>query len=190
MAVRTSVPTAGLSPFMHLSRSLMASTAVPAPEDEDDLDEADDDEDDDDDDEDDDKGDGKKNKKSKKTKKAEDDCDEEDEDRPAARAIRLRERARIRTIVRSRAGKLLPDAARQLAFGMAMPRHAAVKLLRSMVAALPKGNAAASFRDRMAGVNIPDVGPGDAAQSSGAPDNAKALAAAIIAAGKKARGEV
>jgi len=128
----------------------------------------------------------KRPKKSKKTKKAEDDTDERDDDKPDARAARQREKARIRTIIGSTAGKRLPDAALHLALNGAMPRHAAVKLLKSMAVNVPQGGGS-NLRDRMAGVNV-DVGAGDA-QSQSAP-GVSATAAAIIMAGKRRRGEV
>lgn len=172
------------SPFAHLSRS-NADAGKGGPADE--NDDTDPDEDDEDDDTDDTDETGKKTKKSKKVKKAEDDSDEKDDDKPDASAARRREKARIRTIVNSAAGKRLPAAALNLALNSAMPRHAAVRLLASMSADVPEGKGG-GLRERMAGENMPDVGSGDAAQSY-SPGSPQATAAAIIAAGRKARGE-
>jgi hypothetical protein len=179
----TSVPPAG-RPFIHLSRSANISRATDAPK-EDDVDDTDADEDEDDEDTD---GDGKKTKKSKKTKKAEDDCDESDDDKPDARAIRVRENARVRTILNSAAGRRLPDAARHLAFNTRTPRWSAVKLLKGMNANMPQGNGG-NLRNRMSGVETPDIGDGGARSDINA-SPVMATAAAIIAAGKKRRGEV
>ena len=188
MAVRSSVPAAGQNPFSHLSRATQAGKKA----DEDDLDDEalDDEGDDDEDDEDDDEKDknGKKNKKSKSKKKAEDDQDEDDEEKPDARAIRRRERIRVATILNSAAGKRFPDAAKHLAFRTATPRWRAVRLLRGMGQNTPQSRDGGSLRDRMAIEPLPDVGAGDA-QSQGTPGSST-LAAAIIAAGKKRRGEV
>jgi len=188
MATRSSVPAAGRPPFSHLSRDAQAAAKA----DDDDLDdEALDDEEGDDDDEegdDEERGEkGKKTKKSKKTKKAEDDSDDDDEKKPDARAIRRRERARIHTILNCTAGKRLPDAAKHLALRTSTPRWSAVRLLRNMSANVPQTRGA-NLRDRMSGEVMPDIGAGDA--QSAAPGSAKATADAIIAAGKKARGEI
>jgi hypothetical protein len=131
--------------------------------------------------------DGKK-KKSKKTKKAEDDSDEEDEDKPEARAARAREKGRIRAIMSSPAGKQLPTAALCVALDTSMPRHAAIKMLAGMASDLPQGGGGGSLRERMAGANIPNIGPGGAEAPS--PGDPQAIAARIIRAGQKARGEI
>lgn len=183
MTTRSSVPPAGRSPFSHLSMQAQAAAAAKEPKDDDVDDEDADEEDDGDDDTDE---NGKKTKKSKKVKKAEDDSDEKDDDKPDASAARRSEKARIRTIVNSAAGKRLPAAALNLALNSAMPRHAAVRLLARMNADVPQG--ASSLRDRMAGVGEPDIGSGDT-HSPAAPGSAQATAAAIIAAGRRRRGE-
>jgi hypothetical protein len=146
--------------------------------------------DDDDDDETDDDGDDEeaKAKKARKKakKKAEDADDEADESKSDARVARQRERARIRTIVNSSAGKRSPAAALHLALTTAMPRHSAIALLTSMNE--NPQSVGDTLRDRMAGTAQPDVGVG-AAQSHTQGGSA-GLAAAIIAAGRKRRGEV
>jgi hypothetical protein len=189
----TSVPRAGMSsfspnsPYAHLAKNKGDPKDDPKdPKDDSDLDDDDEDEDRDDDTEVDENG--RKTKKSKKTKKAEDKDDEDDEGDSKAAAVRQRERTRVATILNSAAGKRLPTAARRLALGGKMPRHAAVKLLRSMRADVPQ-NGSQNLRDRMAGVDEPDVGAGDTQQSAAA-GTPQAMAAAIIAAGKKRRGEV
>lgn len=183
----TSVPSVSAkppSPFLHLARNPAAKSDAPsnAPDDEEDQDEAADDDDDE-------TSDGKK-KKSKEVKKAEDKEDDEDEKKPDARAARAREKARIRAIVNSSAGLRFPAAALNVALESSMPRHVAIETLARMTAGLPSGGggAAASLRDRMAGVQVPDVGAGDT-QSPANTGTAQATAAAIIAAGKKRRGE-
>jgi hypothetical protein len=185
----TSVPAAGASAFAHLAKNKNDPKDEPKDPTKDD-DTGDDDEHDEDEDEDDDNEvdeNGKKTKKSKKTKKTEDQEDEDDDNDTKARTARQRERARISTIIGSAAGKRLPAAARRLALGGKMPRHAAVKLLRSMRADVPQGSRV-DLRNRMSGVDVPNVGPGGT-ESNGAPGSAQALASAIVAAGKKARGE-
>jgi hypothetical protein len=145
-------------------------------------DDSDPDDDDDDDEDVDDTDDQKAKKKAKKAKrKAEDADDKADDKNPDARAARLRERARIKTIVHSVAGKKSPDAALHLVLSSSMPRHAAIKLLTSMNENVQPGRDA--LRDRMAGTAQPDIGVG-AAQSSAT------LAQQIVAAGRKRRGEV
>jgi hypothetical protein len=213
---KTSVPRAGKSPFAHLARG----TAKAADEDDKDKDakeesegEEDDEEDEDkkskkkakkadDGDEDDagakdgddDEEDGDDKKKSKKSKKAEDgdddDSDREDDDDPEARAARARERGRIRAIVTSDAGKLNPVGAMELACGTSMSRAQAIGTLRAMgVPAAAEPRKTDALRNRMAGVDTPDVGAGDAPPPVAA-GSAKAIAAEIIAAGKKRRGEI
>lgn len=134
---------------------------------------------------DDDEDEGSKSKKSKKTKKAEDDEDDEDEDKPEARAIRAREKSRIRAIMNSAPAKQIPGAALRVALDTSMPRNAAISMLAGMASDLPKGGT--SLRDRMAGIQQPDIGAGG--PEAPAPGDTKVIAAAIIAAGKKARGE-
>ena len=131
-------------------------------------------------------GDGKK-KKSKKVKKAEDEEDEEDEDEPEARAARGREKARVLAIMNSSAAQRSPSAALHVALNTSMPRHAAIKMLGAMVADMPKSGAG-SLRDRMASVSIPDIGAGG--DEAPGLDDPKAVAARIIQAGRRARGEV
>jgi hypothetical protein len=164
----TSVPVSGLrfsaSPFAHLKAK---KEEPPDP--------LDDDENDDE---------ATKAKKAKKrARRAEDADDENDEQKPETRALRERERSRIRAIVNSEAGLANPTAAMALALGTTTPRHRAIKLLGRMdvpAAANPRADA---LRDRMAGTANPDIGV-SATQSSAT------LAQEIIAAGRKRRGEV
>jgi hypothetical protein len=174
----TSVPSVGKSPFSHLARNPAAKGDVPPnTPDEDDQDEAADEADDE-------SGDGKTKKKTKKTKKAEDDSDDKDEKDPEARAIRVREKVRIRAIVTSEAGVRFPAAALNLALDSALPRHVAIETLTRMTAGLPSGgNSGNSLRERMAGVPVPSVGAGDARPAAN-------LAEQIILAGQKRRGEI
>jgi hypothetical protein len=131
--------------------------------------------------------DGEDKKKKSKKNKAEDDTDEEDEDEPEARAARTREKDRIRAIMSSPAGRQLPAAALRVALDTSMPRHAAVKMLAGMASDLPKGRGD-SLRERMGGERLPDIGPGGSEAPS--PDDTKAIAARILRAGAKARGEI
>jgi hypothetical protein len=128
----------------------------------------------------------KKAKKLKKAKrKVEDDEDAKDEADAGTRAIRLREKSRIKAIVNSEAGLANPAAALHLALSTTLPRHSACKLLGGMNQTVPQGRE--NLRDRMMGVNAPDVGV-DGVQSH-APTGTAGLAAAIILAGQKRRGE-
>jgi hypothetical protein len=180
MAPRTSVPS--VSPFASITARLRSAAKLKGKQPDGPADEEEDENDEDETDED--YGDGKK-KKSKKVKKAEDEEDETDEDEPEARAARARERARIDAIMNSSAAQRSPAAALHIAIHTSMPRYAAVKMLRAMVADMPKAGA---LRDRMASYANPDIGSGgDEAQGL---DDPKALAARIILAGKRARGEV
>ena len=224
---KTSVPSAGKSPFAHLARgnakaaedddkddkkkdakdesegeeddeededkkskkSKKAKKAKKAEDGDDDMDDEDAAAEDDEEceEEDDDK---KKSKKSKKADDGDDDSDREDDDDPEARAARARERGRIRAIVISEAGKLNPVGAMELACGTSMSRRQAIGTLRAM--GVPIGAAAPrqtdALRSRMAGVETPEIGSGDARPDTNA-NPVNATAAAIIAAGKKRRGE-
>lgn len=224
---KTSVPSAGKSPFAHLARgtaraaedddkddkkkdakeesegeedddeededkkskkSKKAKKAKKAEDGDDDMDDEDAAEDDEECEEEEDQK--KKSKKSKKAEDGDDDSDKEDEDDPEARRARARERGRIRAIVTSDAGKLNPVGAMELACGTSMSRRQAVGTLRAMGA--PIGAAAPrqtdALRSRMAGVETPEIGSGDARPDANA-NPVKATAAAIIEAGKKRRGE-
>lgn len=136
--------------------------------------------------------DDKKKEDAKKKNKADDgddDSDRDDDENPEARAARARERGRIRAIVESDAASVNMKAATRFALRTRMSRDEAIAHLEGMepsVAAEP-ARATDPLRDRMAGVKSPDVGAGDAAPP--APGSAQATAQAIIAAGKKRRGE-
>jgi hypothetical protein len=129
--------------------------------------------------------------KSKKSKKAEGE-DEEDDDEPEASAaavarIRASERKRVRAIVSSEAGLANPDAAYELAVNSDMPTANAIAMLRAVGPARAQTPAKDKLRDRMASTQQPDIGAGG--DEAPAPGDPKALAAAIINAGKKRRGE-
>ena len=121
---------------------------------------------------------------AKKAKKAEDD-DEEKE--PQASAARQRERERCAAIFASPAAGLNAAAAAHLAFETTMPRAQAIAVLASLAATTPAATPPATphrptLDERMAAQPKVIVGAGDV---TAAPD----LAAQIVAAGKKARGE-
>jgi hypothetical protein len=128
----------------------------------------------------------KKSKKAKKAKAAtdEEECAEEDDSdakvASAARAGRAFERARCRAIFAATAAGVRPDVAAQLAFETHMSAKAAIGVLQAAANVQPATAALArTARPRV------DLGSGDPP----APSGAKGLAAQIIAAGKKARGE-
>lgn len=147
-------------------------------------------------------GDGdedKDEKKSKKAKKAkaeekddeddkeeadEEDGDEEMKGNSASAKARRRERARCAAIFRCDAAGARPDVAAHLAFETTLARADAIALLKS-VASGSTGKRA--LTERMAGVKVPNVGAEGSASVD--PNDPKAVAARIIAAGKKARGE-
>jgi hypothetical protein len=128
--------------------------------------------------------DEKKKKKSKK-RGAEDEEDEKDDDKPEARAARAREKRRIKAIVNSHAGQRFPGAAMRVALDTSLPRWSAVAMLSSLTSDLLDAGRV-SLRDRMAGVEQPNVGT----DGGNPPDGTTAMAAAIIRAGQKARGEI
>ena len=129
--------------------------------------------------------DDEESKKAKKLKKAkrkvEEDEDSKDEADAGTRAIRLREKSRIKAIVNCQAGLANPAGALRLALSSTMPRHAAIKLLVSMAENVPQGRD--NLRDRMMGLPGINVGVGGETQSSAT------LAQQIIAAGAKRRGD-
>ncbi len=176
----SSVPPAGRSPFSRFSY-LAGGKSKPKDQVDEEEDEVIDEEEDNEDDE---TGDDDETKKKKKAKKkAEDKEDEKDEDKPDARAARAREKARARAIMSSPAGQQFPDVALGLACDTAMPRHAAIKVLTRMTKNLSASAGGDPLRDRMAGIQQPDIGASDARP---APN----LAEQIILAGRKARGEI
>ncbi|HET6606738.1 MAG TPA: hypothetical protein VFG62_08725 [Rhodopila sp.] len=148
------------------------------------------------------KGDAKKGKKAKgRRARAEDDDegddgesgdddDEGDDDsdgadmrKGKARSARLRERARCAAIFADAAAANNPALAATLAFNTDMPRSQAVAVLRAGGSAAPKKP---SLYERMSRENHPRVGASD----PGKPAEANSLAARIVAAGKKRRGEL
>lgn len=120
----------------------------------------------------------KKEDEAKKAKKAEE--DEGDKEK----AARTSERARCAAIFACSAAGTRPDVAAHLAFSTSMSSAEAIAMLDSVAAGGPVRNTLAS---RMATVQAPNVG----ASAGAAPvaGSAQGVAARIIAAGKKRRGE-
>lgn len=136
------------------------------------------------DDEDDDDRKARKGKKARKAKGEDSDrCDEEeaeDEDvRKAARAGRRFERARCKAIFAHPAAGVRPDMAAHLAFKTTLSGAVAIGLLREAANGRP-GMTGRHARPRVDLADVP-------ASTSASP--AKNMAAQIIAAGKKRRGE-
>jgi archaellum component FlaD/FlaE len=119
-----------------------------------------------------------------------DDEDDEDEDeddkkkktKAKVKAIRMKERDRIRAIVTSEAGLANPKLACDLALNSSMPRDQALAILRGSPAASTETRTDA-LRDRMAHTAQIDIGVSETQSSA-------TLAQQIVAAGKKRRGEV
>lgn len=143
--------------------------------------------------------DGKKGKKAKGKKAEGDDGDEGDDDSDeeetakasAVRSVRLRERARCAAIFSTKEAAINPAMAAQLAFGSGnLTRSAAIDLLKSAVqtAPAPAASSRQTLDQRMQAVSTPNVGPSPAQATS--VDPSAAMAQAIIAAGKKRRGEI
>jgi hypothetical protein len=77
----------------------------------------------------------------------------------------------------------------ELACGTSMSRRHAIGTLRAMGAPIASSSRPADgLRNRMAAVETPEIGSGDAHSDANA-NPVKATAAAIVAAGKKRRGE-
>ncbi len=138
--------------------------------------------------------DGKKGKKAKKAKRAEedddgadaedDDSDEEMRSNSAAANARRRERARCKAIFSCAAAGSRPDVAASLAFTTTMSRSEAIAVLTTAaVGSAPRGS---RLNERMSHVSVPSAGADDAPD---APAGMSKVAAAIVAAGAKARGE-
>ncbi len=177
----SSVPAAGRSPFSRFARS-MSKVEGQVEDDDTVIDEEDDDEDDDEDQTEDEK------KKKRAKKKAEDKEDEEDDKKSDAHAARARERTRVRAIMSSKAGQQFPSVALGLATGTSIPRHQAIRILRAMTKDLPDAGSG-SLRDRMAGLNQPDLGAGGGPEAP-APGGRVMTVEACLRAAAKARGEI
>jgi flagellar biosynthesis GTPase FlhF len=117
--------------------------------------------------------------KARKAKKAEEDEDDKE------KAARKSERARCRAIFAAASAGSRPDMAAHLAFDTGMSSDEAVALLN---VAASGSSARAGLGNRMASVSLPKVGTdGDSVQGA---NSASGVAAQIITAGKKRRGEV
>jgi hypothetical protein len=118
-------------------------------------------------------------KKVKKAKKAEDGDDDDDEGMKAARKA---ERKRCAAIFGDASAGTRPDLAAHLAFNTSMSATEAIELLKAAAV----GGRGRSLADRMATVTVPNVGAGGVSANDG---SAKSVAAQILAAGAKRRGE-
>ena len=125
-----------------------------------------------------------KDKKAKKAKSEDDGEVDEENDKEKEKAARKSERARCRAIFASEAAGSRPDVAAHLAFDTDMTIDAAVALLKVTASGQ---SARSGLSSRMSSVNLPSLGT-DAAGP--APGSAGSVAAGILAAGKKRRGEV
>lgn len=132
----------------------------------------------------------------KKAKKADEDAAAEDEDgdkdkeaKAEARgrkAGRAAERARCSAIFAAPAAKGIPHIAASLAFETNLPTAEAISLMGTFAAAAPAARRT-GLAEAMARVDVPN--PGSDSGEAPAPGDTKSVAAAIVAAGKKARGE-
>ncbi|GAB0118728.1 hypothetical protein [Acidisoma sp. 7E03] len=147
---------------------------------------ADDGENDDGDGEDDKKPAGKKAKKARADDKDGDGEDDEKEDGPSARAGAMRERRRCAAIFGSRHAAGRPDLAAHLAFNTTMSAAEAIGTMKTLVGGEKAGarSARSTLADRMQAESVPNPGQG----AGTAPTGPKGLAAAMIAASKKAQG--
>ncbi len=148
----------------------------------------DDGEDDDEGGDDDQKDDKPKEKGRKKAKKrAEDEAGSEDDgdDDDGEEAVRRSERARCGRIIAAGIKAGCVEQAGILAFDSDMPSKQAVAVLRAGIAAA--GSAQGGLYGAMAAARIPN--PGSGAPAAGDPSDPKAIAARIIEAGKRRRGE-
>lgn len=148
---------------------------------------ADDGENDDGDSEDDKKPSGKKAKKARADDKNGDGDDDEKEDGPSARAGVMRERRRCAAIFGSRHASGRPDLAAHLAFNTTMSAAEAIGTMKTLVGGEKAGarSARSTLADRMQAESVPNPGQG----ASAAPTGPKGLAAAMLAASKKAHGK-
>src|SRR5260363_376519 len=118
-------------------------------------------------------------KDSRKAKRAK--ADEGKKEDAEARGRRL-ERARAQAIFARPAAGIRPEIAAQLAFQTSLPSDEAAALVASIAAGAPRRSA--DLAERMATIPSPNVGVEGAE-----PNGARTLAAHILAAGRKARGE-
>jgi len=141
----------------------------------------------DDDGEDDDKKPAGKKAKKARADDGDDDSDDDKEDGPSARAGAMRERRRCAAIFGSRHAAGRPDLAAHLAFNTNMSVAEAIGTMKTLVDGEKAGarGARSSLADRMQAESVPNPGHG----ASAAPTGAKGLAAAMIAASKKAYGK-
>ncbi len=132
--------------------------------------------------------------KEEARKRAEADGDEEGDDESddgemakasPVRGARLRERARCAAIFATPEAAANPALAAELAFNQGLSRSAAIRLLKAGAAAPQRRQALAARMSREAPTN-----PGPGAPAATSVDPHAATAAAIVAAGRKRRGEI
>lgn len=129
-----------------------------------------------------DEGDDDGKEEAGKAKKA-DESDDEDHKEKAARTA---ERARCAAIFASSAAAGRPDLAAHMAFNTDLPSADAIAMLSAVSAGAVAGVKVRSLASRMAAVQAPNVGTDAAAPAANSPQG---VAARIVAAGKKRRGE-
>jgi len=131
----------------------------------------------------------KKEEDAKRAEEEDEDKKKDDAKKAEARGIkagREMERARGAAIFGCPAAGKRPDLAAELAFGTSMSADEAVRFFSAAVAGDKR--ATGGVADRMASVNVPNPGS-DAPTAKLDPTDPVAVAAAIVAAGKKRRGE-
>lgn len=141
------------------------------------------------------KAEGEDDDESAKGEESDERAEEEEDDERAedkdkeARATRRAERARCARIIAFGMTNKCEHQAAAFAFDTGMSAQAAISAMRG---AMRDGKRAGSLASRMGGIDVPNAGPG--APGAGEPRNAQsataALAAEVIKAGQRRRGEI
>ena len=131
-------------------------------------------------------GEDEENLKKKAKGKADKENEEDDDlDDKKEKAIRNAERARCRAIFTSKSAGIRPDMAAHLAFETDLDVHAAVGLLE---VSAQGHNPRQSLSARMAEIDLPKIGTAGGKEPD--PKSPQGIAAMIVEARKKRRGEV